>query len=65
MDLTDELRAHIDGLPYESMLRRWRFSHPGDPMFQGDSGEYFGKVMAAKRNADPEGAVRASKNLGW
>ena len=34
-------------------------------MFQGEIGEHYSNVMFAKRDADPEAAVRASKNVGW
>jgi hypothetical protein len=59
-------KEKIDGMDYESMLRLWRNAPAGNPMFQGDTGAYFSKVMAEKRDALPEGAaVRASKNIGW
>ena len=67
MKLTTELKAAIDELPYEEMLRRWRFTPSGDPVFEGESAEYFGKRMAELR-AQPGGNdrhVSASKSIGW
>ena len=61
----DEMKAWIDGSTYEQLLRRWRFGKVGDPFFQGEVGEHYSKVMFEKRDADPDGAVRASKNIGW
>jgi len=55
----------IDTASYETMLERWRFAISGDPMFQGEVGEYYAKVMFAKRVANQEEAVQASKNIGW
>jgi len=65
MDLTPENKNYIDGLSYESLLARWRFAPAGDPWFQGETGEYWGKKMSELRTQDPGGAVRASKTLGW
>jgi hypothetical protein len=63
--MTPEQKKRIDEMPYEDMLRMWRFAPAGDPTFQGDDGVYYKKVMTKKRNADPAGAVQASKNIGW
>ena len=65
MKLTPEAKAHIDSLDYESLLSRWRFAPAGDPWFQDETGDYWGKRMAELRSQDPEGAVRASKDIGW
>ncbi len=65
MNLTAELKAKIDAATYEELLRRWRFAPAGTPIFQGESGEYYGKAMAAKRVQDPAGATAASKRIGW
>lgn len=66
MDLTDELKKQIDSMSYESMLNKWRFAPVGDSMFQGDSGDYFAKVMGEKREAVSDSErVRASKDAGW
>ncbi len=65
MELTEELKKEIDAMSYESMLRKWRFDP--DPiiigLFQGESGDYFTKVMAEKRKTVDH--VKVSKKLGW
>ena len=63
--MTPEQKAVIDNSPYQTLLRKWRFAEIGDPMFQGDTGEYYETVMFQKRAADPAGAVQASNNVGW
>ncbi len=65
MKLTDEIKKQIDGMSYGSLLYRWRFSPPGDPWFTGEVGEYYSKVIAEKRDADPDIAVAVSKAIGW
>ena len=65
--MTDELKKQIDDMNYVQLLSRWRFSPVGDPMFQGESGEYFAKRMAELRS-QPGGDERhtaASKAIGW
>ena len=63
MELTESLKWQIDNMSYESMLRQWRFTPGGTPMFQGESGDYFAKVMAEKRIAADH--VKISKDIGW
>ena len=65
MELTTQLKAEIDAMDHECMWREWRFAPVGEGIFQGESGKYFAEVMAKKRNADPAGAVAASKAIGW
>ena len=65
MKLTPELKAKIDAMPYEQMLSMWRFAPSREPMFQGESAEYFAISIRQKRDADPDFAIRASKNVGW
>lgn len=64
MELTTETKKQIDGMDYESMLRRWRFAPVGDPMFTGESGVYFQKRMEELRAAGAD-HVGASKRIGW
>lgn len=67
MDLTPELKAQIDAKSYEQLLSRWRNAPIGDPMFQGESGEYWGKRTSELRS-QPGGDARrvaASKSIGW
>ena len=64
---TEEMKKWIDSNSYETLLRRWRFAPAGsDPIFQGEIGDYYSKVMFKKRDALPAGEqVSASKNVGW
>ncbi len=55
----------IDNASYGELLSFWRYAPVGDPMFQGDNGKYYGKVMAEKKAAlEPGEAVAISKGLG-
>jgi hypothetical protein len=63
--MTPEQKKWIDDATYETLLYKWRFARLGDPLMQGDTGDYYAKVMAQKRDADPADAVRASKSVGW
>lgn len=65
MNLTPELKAEIDNKSHYELLCRWRFHPIGDPIFQDESGEYFGKRMAELRTKDPEQAIVNSKTLGF
>lgn len=61
-----EDKVWMDNASYAELLRRWRFAPAGDPIFQGDTGEYYQKVMSEKKNAlSHEEQVQTSKNLGW
>ena len=63
--MTPEQKEWIDQASYEDLLRRWRFAPVGDPFFQGDTGDYYSKIMGELRAADPAGHVAASKSIGW
>ncbi len=64
--MTTTQKAWIDGATYEELLRRWRMAPVGAPMFQGDTGDYYSKVIAEKRQAaGQEAHVAASKSIGW
>jgi len=64
--MDEPTKKQIDGMSYESMLRLWRTAPVGHPMFQGETGDYFSKVMAEKRaQVGPEAHTQASKNIGW
>lgn len=65
MKLTDKLKREIDAIPYEGLLRRWRFAPAGDEMFQGESGIYWAQRVQEFRTKNPEQAIRASKKAGW
>ena len=64
-EMTDAQKECIDNANYQTLLRRWRFAAVGDELFQGETGQYYSMVMFRKRDKDSEGAVRASKNVGW
>ena len=67
MELTDEVKQHIDDMSYEQMLYQVRFSKIGEPLLQGPSGKYLLERVACIRNA-PGGNqihVQASKKIGW
>lgn len=64
--ISESIKVEIDAMPYEAMLRRWRFAPVGDPIFKGEVGAYYSKVMGEKRVAAGPGAhVTASKTIGW
>ena len=65
MKLTDERKAHIDGLSVYSLLHKNRFAPAGDPWFEGETGEYWLKRLAEKRDEDNGAYVSASKTMGW
>ena len=66
LQMTPKQRAHIDGMNYESMLSLWRNAPVGHPMFQGETGRYYAKIMKIKRQSVGNAAhVAASKNIGW
>lgn len=67
MKLTAENKAHIDGLSYHSLLEHWRNAPVGDPWFEGETGEYWAKVMSDRRNqpGGNEVHVNASKSIGF
>jgi len=49
LKLTEENKAFIDGLPYESLLEQWRFAIAPNPWFQGETGEYWKKRIGEIR----------------
>ena len=63
--MTDAEKKWIDEATYRQLLDRHRYGEVGDPMFQGDTGTYYAKVMRERRDADPGGHVAASKAIGW
>ncbi len=64
--MTEEEKQWIDGADYEQLLSRWRNAPIGDRIFQGETGQYYGKVMREKRDSvGHAGAVAASKSIGW
>ncbi|MCI4438027.1 MAG: hypothetical protein JHC33_14570 [Ignisphaera sp.] len=63
MDLTPELKQKIDNMNIYDLLSKWRFALVGDPIFQGESGEYWSKRMHELREQDPELYTKVSKQL--
>ena len=61
--MNERIKRWIDAATYQDLLRKWRFASVGDPMFQGEIGEYYSKVMAEKRKTADH--IQASKNVGW
>ena len=64
--MQENTKASIDSMDYESMLSLWRNAPVGHHMFQGETGDYYSKVMAEKRIAvGPVEHTRASKSIGF
>ncbi len=64
MNNTDKQK--IDGMDYRQLLHMWRFAPDTETLLQGDTGEYFGKIMREKKNNllhDEQVAI--SKAIGW
>ena len=61
--MTPEQKEWIDNASYETLLRKWRFAPFGDPLLQGETGQYFAKKMGEKKQTCDH--VQASKNVGW
>lgn len=61
--MNEKTKSWIDNATYEELLYRWRFAAIGDPLFQGETGDYYAKVMAEKKQTANH--VQASKNIGW
>jgi len=64
MKLTDDNKSYIDSLDYTALLSRWRFAPVGDPWFQDETGDYWGKRMNELREQGAD-HVGASKEIGW
>ena len=56
-----KIKAKIDAMSQEELCKKWRFAPIGDPMFQGEEGEYFKKRLKEMGGMTPE----ISKRLGW
>ena len=61
--MDDRQKKQIDEMSYEQLLRLWRFAPVGEPLIQGDTGEYYSSVMGEKKNHVDH--VAASKRIGW
>lgn len=60
------MKKWIDTSSYRGLLFVWRFHKSGDPLFQGEMGDYYAKVMAKKKKkVGHDEHVRISKDIGW
>jgi hypothetical protein len=59
--MTPEQKKQIDAMTQIQMAKRWRFAVVGDPLLQGDTGDYFAKVFNEKGGMTPG----ISKMIGW
>lgn len=57
-------KSYIDTSTYQELLRRWRYGRAGDPLFIGETGQYYAARMAVLITNDPAEHVRASKAIG-
>jgi hypothetical protein len=60
------LKEWIDNASYEQLFYKWRFAPIGDPLFQGETGDYFTHQLTLKREPlTLEERVAISKRLSW
>ena len=59
--MTNEEKSRIDNMSQYELCRLRRFAGAGEPLFQGDTGDYFAEVLKEKGGFTPE----ISKALGW
>ncbi len=61
-----EDRAWIDAAGYEDLLRKWRFHAIGHPLFMGDTGRYYSKILGQRRiEVGTIEAAAISKRIGF
>jgi hypothetical protein len=66
MSITKENKKWIDNASYESLLRKWRFEESGNPLFEGETGEYYAHMMRRREAAlQPGASAQISKKIGW
>ncbi len=63
--MTPAQKQWIDEATLVQLLRRWRFSESGDPIFQGKAGDYFANRLGQLQAEDPAAWTAASKEVGW
>lgn len=64
--MTPEDKEWIDNATLTELLTRWRRAPANDPIFAGDTGNYYSTVMFGKRDALPYGEwTKLSKSIGW
>jgi hypothetical protein len=59
--MTEDQKARIDAMSQYELCSMWRFAPTGEPLLQGDTGEYFSKKLVEKGGFTPA----ISKQLGW
>ena len=59
--MIEEIKKEIDLMSHEDMAKRWRFSKIGDPIFQGETGDYFIDRFKILGGFTPT----ISKRIGW
>jgi hypothetical protein len=63
--MTADQKKWIDNASYEELLRKWRYASVGDPMFIGDTGDYYKEIMLKKRDELNVHPSVISKRVGW
>lgn len=64
--MLDMIEVKLRKMSYEQMIYKWRFAPFGDPMFSGEAGQLFSKIMNEKKNKlTPEQQSEISKRIGW
>jgi len=43
--MNPKIKARIDSMGQEELCRTWTLAYPGDPLIQGEAGEYFKRRM--------------------
>lgn len=59
--MNKEQKQRIDNMTRSQLCYMWRFAPVGEPLLQGDTGDYFAKVLKDKGGFSPE----ISKDIGW
>ena len=62
--MTSEEKTMIDSMDYEALLRLWRYASAGHPLFKGDTGDYYSKILAEKKVQAGNSASTISKSIG-
>ena len=64
--IEEKTKEAIDEMSYHQMLYKWRHSPAGHWYFQGETGEYYKKVMFEKKaQLENSEQVSISKSIGW
>jgi len=51
--MTPEQKKQIDGMSQYDLCKMWRFAKSGEPLLQGDTGDYFSEVLKEKGGFTP------------